>query len=94
MISSILSKNIGFNTQPHEGGCLVLEVQALVANDVSTHSRTKAAAATIVAMRAIDGVSTHSRTKAAADATLVANGQTWVSTHSRTKAAALDRPNL
>ena len=33
-----------FNTQPHEGGCLTLTEQQEEFVDVSTHSRTKAAA--------------------------------------------------
>ena len=55
---------------------------------VSTHSRTKAAAATTQLISAALSVSTHSRTKAAAG--FIAHvHRTWhVSTHSRTKAAA------
>ena len=56
--------------------------------DVSTHSRTKAAAINGINFYQFFGVSTHSRTKAAAEKRLQATRTGVVSTHSRTKAAA------
>jgi len=62
--------NIGqdgsFNTQPHEGGCPVIEATSAQLTFVSTHSRTKAAAVGDDFTRPPKIVSTHSRTKAAA----------------------------
>ena len=65
--------NIGqdgsFNTQPHEGGCPVIEATSAQLTFVSTHSRTKAAAlSTMKGTDVLRPVSTHSRTKAAASA--------------------------
>ena len=62
--------NIGqdgsFNTQPHEGGCPVIEATSAQLTFVSTHSRTKAAALADPNWLRRQIVSTHSRTKAAA----------------------------
>ena len=59
-----------------------------IENDVSTHSRTKAAAIADITPRIFTVVSTHSRTKAAAERERQDTKVTKVSTHSRTKAAA------
>ena len=58
--------------------------------EVSTHSRTKAAAALAGVDKATGEVSTHSRTKAAAAKKDLDFLRLLVSTHSRTKAAALN----
>ena len=59
-----------------------------VANNVSTHSRPKAAATISFASKYLHAVSTHSRPKAAADCDCDGRRETMVSTHSRPKAAA------
>ena len=129
---------VGFNTQPHEGGCnqptswcrsickfqhtaarrrlrgfFKFDLHAArfqhtaarrrlhrqcvklwVKSEVSTHSRTKAAAVLTVLFILSKPVSTHSRTKAAAAYLRVNQPELFVSTHSRTKAAAPQPPSL
>ena len=58
--------NVGFNTQPHEGGCIDCKFGCATGSFVSTHSRTKAAAFVDLHLAPLSAVSTHSRTKAAA----------------------------
>ena len=55
----------GFNTQPPEGGCII-ESYKFCQDDVSTHSRPKAAAKSKEQTGVTAAVSTHSRPKAAA----------------------------
>ena len=62
----MVARRCGFNTQPHEGGCLPEFLHLLRSPFVSTHSRTKAAANGDVIVLGGLAVSTHSRTKAAA----------------------------
>ena len=81
------SSFLGFNTQPHEGGCQSGSVKFSEIL-VSTHSRTKAAANGQWVKVESQEVSTHSRTKAAALEFINKVRQSGVSTHSRTKAAA------
>ena len=61
-----LGNDIGFNTQPPEGGCLFINDQSIGFIIVSTHSRPKAAAVIASFKIAPPFVSTHSRPKAAA----------------------------
>ena len=62
----VASYYTGFNTQPPEGGCLAAAFASVMASEVSTHSRLKAAANTEHEFHANVVVSTHSRLKAAA----------------------------
>ena len=78
---------IGFNTQPHGGGC-ELSTNCFLSFSVSTHSRTEAAAVVNVRSSINTSVSTHSRTEAAAFVYVIGIIITIVSTHSRTEAAA------
>ena len=79
----------GFNTQPPEGGWFNQDGRAIFFDDVSTHSRPKAAGNPNPPHPPNTTVSTHSRPKAAGGAfeTLTTAGS--VSTHSRPKAAGL-----
>ena len=77
-----------FNTQPPEGGCCTPNFVPLTDN-VSTHSRPKAAAALMSGFFGVYMVSTHSRPKAAAAHKDKQAMSQVVSTHSRPKAAAL-----
>ena len=59
-------------------------------NNVSTHSRPKAADCAVIKPCTLDGVSTHSRPKAAEPSDLSKEQAAKVSTHSRPKAAEDD----
>ena len=60
------ARMICFNSQPLEGGCTHREASISTRFDVSTHSRSKAAASDDGKEPTPDEVSTHSRSKAAA----------------------------
>ena len=78
-----------FNTQPREGGCLLLEIlSAMPMIKVSTHSRAEAAAQVITKFSCLRVVSTHSRAEAAALNDEDLGHDEFVSTHSRAEAAA------
>ncbi len=55
----------GFNTQPPEGGWLLLGLGVTLVSYVSTHSRLKAAGKSVGRWHLVKIVSTHSRLKAA-----------------------------
>ena len=59
-------EKMGFNTQPHGGGCSGSKSKKALVYFVSTHSRTEAAAFYFTLWRFLFRVSTHSRTEAAA----------------------------
>ena len=77
-----------FNTQPPEGGCRPLQSRQK-REQVSTHSRLKAAVPTRLNPYIRHEVSTHSRLKAAAFRPAWPLTHSLVSTHSRLKAAVL-----
>ena len=66
------------------------EIAEFIYIDVSTHSRTEAAADKVLYFPPMACVSTHSRTEAAAITFGLLYGKSVVSTHSRTEAAARD----
>ena len=81
----------GFNSQPLEGGCLRPRLWRLV-QQVSTHSRSKAAAQIMRTVRSLPGF----QLTAARRRLLFGGNKTYrytnVSTHSRSKAAAILQP--
>ena len=79
---------MGFNTQPHGGGCADQIYDGVEEYCVSTHSRTEAAAEAKNKKAQGILVSTHSRTEAAAFVKFLESKCYSVSTHSRTEAAA------
>ena len=85
--------NIGFNTQPPEGGWLANRFPHAVQH-VSTHSRLKAAGGKFRDNVEQDGVSTHSRLKAAGGRSLGQGQQRAVSTHSRLMAWYADEVDV
>ena len=76
----------GFNSQPREGGWMDLALEQ-AAEQVSTHSRAKAAGFAPFQNSKMPLVSTHSRAKAAGGGLAGAGRAGNVSTHSRAKAA-------
>ena len=87
MIHSLDHSGKCFNTQPPEGGCQAFNRQDCC-DQVSTHSRPKAAAKEQLPEIKAMYVSTHSRPKAAAGRVGGVCRMGGVSTHSRPKAAA------
>ena len=80
-------RNASFNTQPPEGGWLYHAQRRVQRQQVSTHSRLKAAGFEVLRTKASVNVSTHSRLKAAGCYRCDGAGAWFVSTHSRLKAA-------
>ena len=80
--------NFCFNTQPPEGGCLLLDCRVKIKLFVSTHSHPKAAAFKSGQLFTSALVSTHSHPKAAANPFTDEVRSAEVSTHSHPKAAA------
>ena len=80
----------GFNSQPPEGGWLA-QYAAHECEDVSTHSRPKAAGLMSLHPNPVSDVSTHSRPKAAGSNDGRDFEAVIVSTHSRPKAAGISR---
>ena len=85
---------IGFNTQPHEGGCRCrIKLQRLTIQFQHTAARRRLLSSSWLFLP-FTIVSTHSRTKAAAKKSDYMASLIEVSTHSRTKAAAIKRLRL
>ena len=80
-------KDLGFNTQPPEGGWIIPGGCIDTAPPVSTHSRPKAAGDRVIDEHTVTDVSTHSRPKAAGLTAFFPFNFSPVSTHSRPKAA-------
>ena len=83
-----MTKREGFNTQPPEGGCVIvlLLIQKIIKFQHTAARRRlrNQCGLDIIGM----WVSTHSRPKAAAEKVFASNAKQGVSTHSRPKAAA------
>ena len=81
--------DLGFNTQPPEGGCL-MQAYTNLGSSAFQHTAARRRLPFSALMYAMaDHVSTHSRPKAAAYHFLKLTSKLGVSTHSRPKAAAL-----
>ena len=90
LTARLVQRGYRFNTQPPEGGWLDGQYRAFLFNDVSTHSRPKAAGFENIKGRRHGCVSTHSRPKAAGLCVISDNSSHEVSTHSRPKAAGIN----
>ena len=91
MPTTLTAITISFNTQPPEGGWLTERIRVTLINNVSTHSRPKAAGLSLLELLGDVEVSTHSRPKAAGTAVCKGAEVIAVSTHSRPKAAGMFR---